>query len=92
MIYTKHFALACAVTAAILWTVCSAAVSLMPQGMMQMTAHMLHTDLSQTTWSLSWPGFCLGLASWSIFSALTGALLAGIYNQFAISERLLASE
>ena len=86
MIYTKQFALACAVTAALLWSACSALVLLMPQSMMQMTAHMFHADLSQTIWTLTWLGFCIGLVSWSVFSGITGALLAVIYNRLSISE------
>lgn len=86
MIYTKQFAMACTLTAAILWSACSLLVSLMPQGMMQMTAHMFHADLTQMTWTLTWSGFCIGLASWSVISGITGALLAVTYNRLSTSE------
>ena len=85
MIYTGKFSAACAVTAAILWVFCSAFVVAMPQPMMQMTAHMIHMDLPQISWAMSWSGFLLGLLSWVALSGIAGAVLAAVYN------RLLAS-
>ena len=85
MIYTGKFAVACAVTAALLWTICSAFVVAMPQVMMQMTSHMLHMDLPQMSWAMSWSGFILWLLSWAALSGIAGAVLASVYN------RLLAS-
>lgn len=81
MIYTGKFAAACAVTAALLWVVCSVFVVAMPQTMMQMTAHMVHMDLPQSGWAMSWSGFLLGLLSWSALSGIAGSVLAFFYNR-----------
>lgn len=83
MIYTGRFSAACAVTAGILWVICSALVVAMPQSMMQMTAHMLHMDISQVSWTMSGFGLLIGLLSWCIISAGAGFLLAVVYNQFS---------
>jgi hypothetical protein len=85
MIYTGKFAAACAGTAALLWVFCSALVVVMPQTMMQMTAHMIHLDLPQMSWAMSWSGFLLGLLSWAALSGIAGAVLASVYNQLLAS-------
>lgn len=85
MIYTGKFSAACAGTAALFWVVCSALVAAMPQTMMQMIGHMVHMDLPQIAWAMSWSGFLLGLLSWSALSGVAGAVLSLFYN------RLLAS-
>ena len=86
MIYTGKFSVACAGTAALFWVVCSALVVAMPQTMMQMTAHMLHMDLPQMSWAMSWSSFLLGLLSWSAFSGIAGAILALVYNWLLVSK------
>lgn len=86
MVYTIKFAAACAVTAAVLWSICSALVVAVPHGMMQMTGHMFHLDLAQLTWTMTTTGFLVGLVSWNAFSGVAGLMLAAIYNRLARSE------
>lgn len=86
MIYTGKFSAACAGTAALLWVICSALVVAMPLTMMQMTAHMIHMELPQMSWTMSWSGFLFGLLIWSVLSGVTGILLSVIYNRLVGDE------
>ena len=83
MIYTTQFSLASAITAAVFWSICSLMVALIPESMMQMTAHMLHVNLAYMTWTLTWSGFLLGLLSWSAFSGAVGLVLALVYKRLS---------
>tara|TARA_R110002073_G_scaffold77752_1_gene188089 strand:+ start:201 stop:470 length:270 start_codon:yes stop_codon:yes gene_type:complete len=87
MIKTKQFSAASAVTAAILWIGCSALVVVLPEAMWEMTAQMLHVELAEMSWAMSWSGFISGLLSWSALAALTGFLLALIYNRLSKSDQ-----
>jgi hypothetical protein len=49
--------------------------------MLQMTAHMIHVDLVDIRWTLTWSGFFVGLLGWVILAGITAALLAVIYNR-----------
>jgi hypothetical protein len=73
-------AIASAVGAGLLWILCSVFVMLLPGFMMQMTAHMIHGDLSQMNWTLSWAGVFLGLLGWAFFASVTGGIIAAVYN------------
>ena len=86
MIYTTQFALASAITAAVVWSICSLMVALIPESMMQMTAHMLHVNLAYMTWTLTWSGFLLGLLSWSAFSGAVGLVLALVYKRLSTTK------
>ncbi len=79
-INTLNFALASAITTAILWTVCSLMVWMMPGAMMNTTGYMVHIDISKFGWMLSPSGFFWGLIVWSIFAGIFAWLLAAIYN------------
>lgn len=74
------FALAGAVAAAILWTLCSLMVLALPALALDMTGHMLHAQLGSFGWTLTWTGFLVGLVAWSVWTAIAGWLLAFAYN------------
>ncbi len=78
---TQKFALACALTAAVLWLACSALVSLLPGLMLSMSGHMVHMQLENMGWHLTVVGFIGGLVAWSVVAGATGALLSAIYNR-----------
>ena len=86
MIRSKLFAIACAMSTGLLWSICSALVVCFPNYMLQMTAHMFHVDLADVHWTMTWSGFLLGLLGWTLLAGSAGALLAVVYN------RLLGSE
>ncbi len=71
---------ASAISFAILWIICSAMVMLMPDFMKQITAHMVHIDVADISWSLSWAGVLLGLAAWIIVAGVTAGFIAVAYN------------
>ncbi|HMQ04361.1 MAG TPA: DUF5676 family membrane protein [Pyrinomonadaceae bacterium] len=75
------FAFAGAITAAILWTVCSLLVWMMPGSMMNTTGSMVHMDMNSSGWELTPMGFIWGLVVWSIFTGVFAWLLAFIYNR-----------
>lgn len=85
MIHTKQMALAATVTTAVLWTICSAMVAAMPNAMLQLTAHMVHVDVTGFTWTLTWTGFFIGLLGWSVSAGAAGFVLAITYNRFSRS-------
>ncbi len=72
-----------AITTAILWTICSLIVAIVPGFAMDMTGHMMHSDLGAITWTMTITGFVIGLAIWSVSALVTGWLIATCYNRFA---------
>lgn len=79
-INSLNFALASAITAAIVWIVCSLLVWMMPGAMMNTTGNMVHMDMSKFGWVLSPIGVFWGLIVWSLFAGIFAWLLATIYN------------
>ena len=75
-----NFAIASALTAAIVWIICSLLVWTVPGGMMNATTNMVHMDMARTGWTISFMGVVLGLFAWSIFAGIFAWLLATIYN------------
>ncbi len=75
------FGLAAAISIAILWIICSLIVWLSPGMSMEMSGHMVHSDLSQMQWQLSLSGIIIGLIIWSLFAGIIGWLIATVYNK-----------
>ena len=78
----KSLAMSFGCVTAALWVACSLLVALMPGPMMSMTAHMFHSDMADSSWALTWPGFFLGLVAWAVWAAVAGWLVAWTYNRF----------
>lgn len=78
-------ALACssAAAVAIIWTICSLFVLAFPSMMSGMTGHMLHIDPHVFTWILTLTGYLFGLIAWCSWAAVTGWLIAVVYNKAA---------
>jgi len=74
-------AIAIALAFAIVWTLCSILVALLPGVMTNMTEHMMHAHLQDFSWMLTLPGYFIGLIAWSLWAAVTGWLMAAIYNR-----------
>jgi hypothetical protein len=81
----KRLALACAMATAILWFICSASVVMMPALSLEVTGHLVHADLSGTSWSLTWGGFLIGLVTWTLTAAVSAWLIAWVYNRLGRS-------
>lgn len=76
-------AIAAALAFANVWTLCSILVAALPGAMMGMTEHMIHAHLQGFPWVLTLPGYLIGLITWSAWAAVTGWLIAAIYNRIA---------
>lgn len=76
-------AIASAVAIAIIWSLCSLLVFALPSMMSGMTGHMIHAQLDSFTWMLTFTGYFIGLIAWSVWAAVTGWLIAVVYNKVA---------
>ena len=79
----KALSLASAITVAIFWLICSILVAISPGSMMQMTGQMVHMDVAEMSWTLTWAGFLIGWVVWSVLAGVFGWLLALIYTRLA---------
>ncbi|MEX1670238.1 DUF5676 family membrane protein [Zhongshania guokunii] len=75
------FGVSSAITAAVLWLICSALVMLMPTMMLSMSGNMLHMQLNEMGWHLTLIGVVQGLVAWIVSAGIAGWLLATIYNR-----------
>ena len=75
-----NFALAGAITAAVLWLICSLFVWLMPGGMMNVTTNMMHVEMAKGGWTLTLAGVVWGMVGWSLFVGVFAWMSATIYN------------
>ncbi len=74
-------AAASAIAIAIIWTLCSVLVAILPSIMMSMTGHMIHAHMDDFSWRLTVTGYLVGLIAWSAWAAVTGWLIALVYNR-----------
>jgi hypothetical protein len=73
-------AISAAISFALLWVICSATVHFFPGPMMLISGHMVHANLSDMNWTLTWSGFFIGLIAWSGVAGISVWLVAVIYN------------
>ena len=84
----KKLALSLGGTTAALWIICTVLVALMPGPMGTLTGHMLHGNLENFGWTLTWPGFFIRLVTWVLWAAAAGWLVAWFYNRLGGSSEL----
>lgn len=84
-----------AITAAVLWAICSAAVALGIRGSATTLFHLrmpvtaggsmpggsMMPGNSMMTFSVTWGSFAAGLVAWAIIFGVTCALFAAVYNR-----------
>ena len=80
------FGMASAITAAILRLACSLLVMLIPAMMLSMSGEMVHMQLNEMGWHLTFTGVVVGLVAWSVSAGIAGWLLAAIYNRLQSSD------
>ncbi len=80
-INAMKFGFASAIVFAVVWIVCSLLVYSMPIGMMQMSGQMVHSNLEQMPWVLTFGGFVYGLLAWSGLAGLITWAIAAVYNR-----------
>ena len=77
------FALATTIAVAILWTVCSLIVVLVPGMSMNMSGYMMHADFTEMQWNMTFTGFLFGLVLWSLSAGLLAWIIALVYNKLS---------
>ena len=60
------FGLACAISASVLWVICSFLVMVLPTMMLSMSGDMVHMQLTNMGWHLTVIGAVKGLVAWFI--------------------------
>lgn len=75
------FGMASAISASILWIICSVLVIFLPSMMLSMSGDMVHMQLNNMGWHLTLIGVVKGLIAWFVMAGLAGWMLAGIYNR-----------
>ena len=58
----KNLALSFGGTTAVLWTICTALLALIPGPTGILMGHMVHGSLDGLSWTLTWAGFFIGLS------------------------------
>ncbi len=81
----KKLALSLGGTTAVLWIICSALVALFPGPTGILMGHMLHGNLEDFSWTLTWAGFFIGLITWVLTAAAAGWLVGWSYNRLGRS-------
>ena len=77
----RAFAIAGGLTAAVLFTICAAAVAVAPEATTAFAGTLIHADLSGIMRTLTWGSFALGLVTWTVGTALVFGLVAAAYNR-----------
>jgi len=76
-----NFGMASAISASVLWVICSVLVLVLPSMMLSMSGDMLHMQLNGMGWQLTLIGVVKGLVAWFVTAGVAGWLLAAIYNR-----------
>lgn len=79
----RAFGLAAGLTAAVLFSVCAAAVAIAPGSATSVASFLIHMDLSGMSRSMTWGSFAGGLVLWSVGTGLTFSFAGWLYNRFA---------
>ena len=75
------FGVATAIVFGLFWIACSFLVMMSPSFMMDMSGNMIHGDLSEMSWHMTFSGVVIGLIVWSLFAGLIAGLIAHVYNK-----------
>lgn len=79
-INSLKFGMASAITATIVWIICSLLVWMVPGAMMNMTTNLFHMEMGKSGFMLTPIGVIWGLVGWSLFAGVFALILATIYN------------
>jgi hypothetical protein len=80
---TRAFAIAAGLAAALLFTLCAAAVAIAPDSTTTFFGYIVHLDVSGMRRELTVASFIVGLIAWTLGTALAFGFVALIYNRFA---------
>jgi hypothetical protein len=85
----RAFGLAAGTIAAVLTTICAAALVVAPETTTAVASTLIHLDLSGMSRTLTWSGYFSGLIGWTIGAGLVFWAAGALYNRFA-RERTVA--
>ena len=80
---SRAFGLAAGTIAAILFTLCAAAVAVAPAWTTTVASSLIHLDLSEMARTITWGSFFLGLVCWTVGVGLVFAAAGGLYNRYS---------
>lgn len=75
------FGLAGAISASVIWLICSVLVMVLPSMMLSISGDMMHMQLADMGWHLTLIGAVKGLVAWFVAAGVVGWLLAATYNR-----------
>ena len=78
---TRAFAIAAGMTAALLFTLCAAAVAIAPGVTTAFFGYIVHLDVSGMRRELTPASFIIGLIAWTLGTALAFGFAAMMYNR-----------
>ena len=78
---TRAFAIAAGTAAALLFTLCAAAVAIAPDATTAFFGYIVHLDMSGMRRELTMATFIIGLIAWTLGTALTFGFAALMYNR-----------
>ncbi|BAZ46896.1 hypothetical protein NIES4102_39420 (plasmid) [Chondrocystis sp. NIES-4102] len=67
-----------------IYTICVLFLAVAPKATMAFFSYIFHADLTNLVRVVTWGSFITGLLFWSLGAALYAALIARLYNSFAI--------
>lgn len=79
----RAFGLAAATIAALLTTICAAALVVAPEATTAVASTLIHLDLSGMSRTLTWSGYFSGLIGWTTGAGLVFWAAGALYNRFA---------
>ena len=82
---TRAFAIAAGMAAALLFTLCAAAVAIAPDATTAFFGSIVHLDVSGMRRELTVASFIVGLIAWTLGTALTFGFAAMMYNRLIAS-------
>ena len=88
-LHPTSLAIATAIAFAIIWTVCTVLVAAAPGAADVAFRGMMHMSAAMPAMEITLSGYLIGLVGWVVSAAVTGWLLAAIYN--AMSSGKIAS-
>ena len=77
------FAGATAIITTVAFSLCSLFVAVAPEATYSASSFLLHTDLTNLAYPMSWGTFFGGLVIWVVGMAIASAVLAWTYNRLA---------
>ncbi|MBI3993223.1 MAG: hypothetical protein HY342_08110 [Candidatus Lambdaproteobacteria bacterium] len=83
----RAFAIASAVAAGLLFTLCALLLALVPSVGYVFFSFLFHIDLSRLAYPMSWGIFFAGLVTWVAGMWLAAAGVAWLYNRLAVGSQ-----